>query len=111
MDASVDIVLPAVPRAGDDRSVDCSFADRSPGMGTDSVDGSYAFDCFEQSDDSAASGDFKAGFGGNFTERCDTVFLRHDDLLMNVGQGYGMSERLCLLVSRSVSQQSVWRIA
>lgn len=86
MDASVDIVLPAVPRAGDDRSVDCSFSDRSPGVGADSVDGSYAFGSFEQSDDSAASGYLEAGFGWNFTERCDTVFLGHDDLVVNAVQ-------------------------
>ena len=92
MDASVDIVLPAVPRAGDDRSVDCSFSDRSPGVGADSVDGSYALGCFEQSDDSAFSSYFKAGFGWDITERCDTVFLRHDDLLLNVVQDCGMSE-------------------
>lgn len=87
MDTSVNIVLPAVPRAGDDRSVDRSFADRSPGVGANSVDGSYSFGSFEQSDDAAASGDFKSGFGWDVTERCDTVFLGHDDWLMKAVQG------------------------
>jgi hypothetical protein len=77
MSPCVDVVLPAVPRAGDNASVERSFSDRTAGVCADSVNRPDVFIDLEQSDDSPAGCDFQTGVRRDFVQGGDSVFFRH----------------------------------
>jgi hypothetical protein len=79
-----DVVLPAVPRTGDDRPVERPFTKRPSGVCADSVDRSDSVGRFEKGNDPAASGDFEARFYWDFVEGCDTMFFWHEDSLKGI---------------------------
>src|SRR5471032_1446095 len=66
-----ELVLPAVPRTGDDGSLDRAFAQRTAAVKADAVDGEIRTVDVEQADPSLADGHLTACAGRNLTDLGD----------------------------------------